>query len=751
MALQDIKEEPEQTSAERQSVRDHSEMDDDSLREQLEAKQAVEPQPEAVLQPAVSGLGLSGEAVQAAFQTQHSPDSSSEALLPPLPDVYSVNASPTPPMSPGTPKSITDSPVVSVPRSGSDLNAHTQSSASPGSQIRRARAASLLDAAETAASGSLGSTGTADSVLSRTIDHESDINTSFDLSKALEIPQDSTVSGAGSNPNSNPISPTISSPKISFKKKFSSTLLPAATSGIAGSHTNGDTSANAAAVKAVVGSPEFSLHHLQRHGSVRSKGNTPELPRLSSSVEHHSGLGIKDGNLDNSEKRMLRGYSVDSSSSSSQSFYDNDDLAFRPPLSLLEADVGSLASLHDLKSPRSSLNYSEAADNANAKKIPLLKRASSAILRKTSLSNKNSSSQSPNLSSVSGLNPSNYHELRQTASFSTIPYDSPSSEMSALSSRNRKKLSLKTSASQNRCISNPEGLRNVASLPTPTAGTGVQTPVTNQSLGSKFRCGLTRIISGGGTERSRSNSGFNGSGAVHRSISGIERTPSSMLAESPLEESFGNPLGEGPFERLARGGQGGLKKSASFSHRSHISPSNNATVGSDLVAKKSQLSKKSTTHSAGSVTTVRNDSVFSGTSSDSSSNSSETDIITVDIDELTKALPVITVTEKFGARHVTPIQTQSNILLDRIYKDESDKALAGHAAEKPNRITLREYINVLMKQQQIEDERFAVLEKNFSNNGWCSQEDLNNIQQKRFIINKKWAERISYYQGRLEA
>ncbi|CUS21920.1 LAQU0S04e03862g1_1 [Lachancea quebecensis] len=751
MALQDIKEEPEQAIAERQSGQNLLGTDEGSLREQLEPKQVAEAQPEAILQPAVSGLGLSGEAVQAVFGMQHSVDSSSEALLPPLPDVHSVNASPTPPMSPGTPKSITDSPVVSVPRSGSDLNTYTQSSTSPGSQIRRARAASLLDTAETVASGSLGSTGTANSVLSRTADHESDVNTSFDLSKALEIPQDSAVPGAGSNSNSNPISPIISSPKISFKKKFSSTLLPAANSGIAGSHVNGDASANAAASKAAVASSEFSLHHLQRHGSVRSKGNTPELPRLSSSVEHHSGLGIEDGNLDNASKRMLRGYSVDSSNSSSQSFYDDDDLAFRPPHSLLEADGGSLASLHDLKSPRSSLNYSEAADNANAKKVPLLKRASSAILRKTSLSNKNSSSQSPSLGSASGMNHSNYHELRQTASFSTIPYDPTSSDINAVGFRNRKKLSLKTNASQNRCISNPEGLHNVASLPTPTAGNGFPTPVTNQSLGSKFRCGLTRIISGGATERSKPNSGFSSPSAIHRSISGVERTPTSMLAESPLEESFKTPLGEGPFKRLVHVGQGGLKKSASFSHRPHASPSSSTTVGNDLVAKKSQLSKKSTTHSAGSVTTVRNDSVFSGTSSDSSSNSSETDIITVDIDELTKALPVITVTEKFGARHVTPIQTQSNILLDRIYKDESAKALSKHATEKPNRITLREYINVLMKQQQIEDERFAVLEKNFSNNGWCSQEDLDNIQQKRFIINKKWAERISYYQGRLEA
>lgn len=135
------------------------------------------------------------------------------------------------------------------------------------------------------------------------------------------------------------------------------------------------------------------------------------------------------------------------------------------------------------------------------------------------------------------------------------------------------------------------------------------------------------------------------------------------------------------------------------------------------------------------------------------SNESEIEEITVDIDEITKALPVITITEKFGAKNATPIQTQSNIGLDKIYQEDSRRAVTPQSVPdelKPSKISLREYIDILIQQQRVEDERFAVLEKNFSSSGWCSQDDIISIKQKRIVINKKWAERISYYQNRLE-
>ena len=130
--------------------------------------------------------------------------------------------------------------------------------------------------------------------------------------------------------------------------------------------------------------------------------------------------------------------------------------------------------------------------------------------------------------------------------------------------------------------------------------------------------------------------------------------------------------------------------------------------------------------------------------------------ITVDIDEITNTLPAITITEKFGAKNTTPIQTQSNIFLDRAYR-ERPKALDTNAGdgglniERPTKMSLKEYVDVLVKQQRVEDERFAILERNFSESGWCSQGDLISLKQKRIVINKKWAERISFYQGKLDA
>lgn len=330
MALQDIEEEElEQAFVERQ-----------------------EPEAATVLEPAVVVSGASSERAQDAAKMLESFGPSSEALLPPLPDVRSVHASPTPPLSPETPETSSDSVVMSGMRVGSEHTSglHTayypESFTSPIPHHRQRPVGSPFENAETVVSASLGSTGTAESVLSGAIDNGSEPNTSFDLSKALEIPHDSTIPTSNSNSNSNPISPIMSSPKISFKKKFSSTLLPAANT-TPTENSNSSDCGGAGAIttaKATITSSDFSLHHLQRHGSVRSKNNASEIPRVNSSSEHHTGLGIEHSGVDNVNRNLLRKYSLGSSSSSSRSFQENDDLTFRPPPALLEGDAGSLAS-----------------------------------------------------------------------------------------------------------------------------------------------------------------------------------------------------------------------------------------------------------------------------------------------------------------------------------------------------------------------------------------------------------------------
>lgn len=128
--------------------------------------------------------------------------------------------------------------------------------------------------------------------------------------------------------------------------------------------------------------------------------------------------------------------------------------------------------------------------------------------------------------------------------------------------------------------------------------------------------------------------------------------------------------------------------------------------------------------------------------------------ITVDIDEITETLPTITITERFGANNTTPIQTQSNIILDKVYYEESTSIHAtGTTCVEPNsnNMSLKEYIEILVAQQKVEDDRFAILERTFTESGWCSNDDLMNLKQKRIVINRKWAERISFYQNKLES
>ncbi|SCV06002.1 LANO_0H19944g1_1 [Lachancea nothofagi CBS 11611] len=727
--------------------------------------------------------------------------SSQEALLPPLPQDHTVLMSPvaSDPQEPAgilqetamdgdtgslaagmTSSRSTSAASVTTPTSHGLAVARRALSGSPLASLRHSPSsthettASVTEPPKHAAHKLSSTSFDISSALE--IPHNSEPDSSFDLSKALEIPNDSAATAVNTNANTPTTSnvtslataalaPHITSPKLSLKKKFSSTLLPTA------SASTPTVSNPTVDISSRIGSaPDFSIQHIQRHSSVRSRTTTPDIPRLSSNIDLRQGLGIEHSNLDsstsavNTNRVLLRKFSVGSSSSSSRSFHENDEnVAFKPPPNFT-LDTNSSSSLHDLKSPRSSLNYAEAANIQN-KKIPLLKRASSAILRKASMTKKAPSSPST-------TNPSNYYDLRHTASFSTIPYDTKDSDLRgtstdqdkvrSMSARNTKKLSLRTKSNyvSPRCISNPEGLHHVSSLPTPPIGSSFCATPETQSFGSKFKNGLTRIIGVNGSDRS-----FKSANGNQNSILTTQGKPSdgdhaadSILADIPSPAQLNNLNGLNSLDD-----QKDDQKDEFFPPRSALSTresSNSAipqqnTSDNDQLNKRGQLTKRSTAPSMGSVNTAKVDSVFSGDSDESLGEGSESDELTVDIDELTKALPTITITEKLGARNVTPIQTQSNLLLDLIYKESSGYRFFSSQRkggdEKPGKISLKEYIDVLIKQQRIEDERLAVLEHKFANNGWCSQDDLYNIQQKRIIINKKWAERISYYQGRLDA
>lgn len=127
----------------------------------------------------------------------------------------------------------------------------------------------------------------------------------------------------------------------------------------------------------------------------------------------------------------------------------------------------------------------------------------------------------------------------------------------------------------------------------------------------------------------------------------------------------------------------------------------------------------------------------------------------VDIDKLTRDIPVITVTDKIGSKNSTPVLEQTNLMNAQVdikkRSRQNSNASSSLSNNSANRMGLAEYIKVMIRQQNLEDERLDYLEKNFRECGWCSHEELQSIRQKRIMINRKWASRISHYQSKLEA
>ncbi|CEP60367.1 uncharacterized protein LALA0_S01e09098g [Lachancea lanzarotensis] len=715
---------------------------------------------------------------------------SQECLLPPLPEDNTDLASPmaahhsqlsldsVPPGAPSSSSRSTSVPSVTSPAVSRSRAPSVVRRALSGSPLASSNSASVLATATTpnppdVLSDSFTTTMEPfDLATAFEMRGDTEPSSSFDLSKALQITPDPTPSlmnassdnsvtimgsttnnGTSANSNTAPSSPHPTPPKLSFKKKLAA----------AGGVTTGLTD-NTASGKSV---PDFPLQHLQRYGSVRSRTAMSDLPRVSSSGNelHNQGLGIESVDLaplassQRTHKAPLRKFSVGSSSSSSRSYQENDEIDLFIPPPTLNTDVQSSASLHDLKSPRSSLNLSEAY-SVKHKKAPLIKRASSAIWRKASLS-KTSPASSPKIA-ASPVFPT-YNDLRSTSSFATMPYDAndigrntaPNGDIErTVSHKMDNKNSLinpKMSRGGSRCVSSPEHLHQVSSLATPHVECSSSSTPNTQSFGTKFKNGLTRIMSGNATDKTFRN---------------IESNTDRSQALTALSANWNdtseiqNMVGLNSSEITCSNGSNYTKNMNGGFLPPKLTSARINQIASDhsppnASGKKKQGTKVNAASSMNSGTTAKNDSVFSKKSDESLEQTSDSEELTVDISELTKTLPTITVTEKLGARSITPIQTQSNLILDLIYKDGAvSKSLAKNGrkdSETPLRISLKEYIDVLTKQQRVEDERFAVLEYKFAHNGWCSPDDLYNLQQKRIIINRKWAERISFYQGRLEA
>ncbi|QLQ81632.1 hypothetical protein HG537_0F03930 [Torulaspora globosa] len=577
----------------------------------------------------------------------------------------------------------------------------------------------------------------------------------LDLSKALEIPvsfggannETSTINNAGSHSDSSlSLTPLITSPKLSLKKKFSAVTPEGSPND--GSETRG-------------------------HGSVRNRSNSNVaafqhiLPTLNMAIE--AGSHQQPQMVD---KKLIRKFSFGDNSSlcTSNNSLSETEMLYRAPPQMLgghRSRSGSNplhnAPLEGMNTPNSSILEVD----SSPKKLPLLRRASSAILRKTSL--RSSTGKEASRSSSASATPI----LHNGPVFDCgMPMKTPCRHTK--SSRSL----LEGSSMMNNLESDDELL-----YVTPLNGTP-EGPFRNPSIRSRVRRGFSRIISSSGSIRRVASSTSN----LRDVAQGHEPEQMDSNRVVPLSISAGS-TGHPKFE-LGRNSFGSSKNSSPIEARRSVSnplvtPISTSTAMTPTISKTQHHSEITDQWSHGEPRPTGMDYFdqpigaracenlelrslaatdgLTGTTEGKRINQKDKDQdvdVTVDLDKLTQSIPVITVTDKLNAKDYTSIQLQSNIILDEVYKGKNykdDKRYIGGTRDKhdeskrPEMMTLSEYTSILMRQQQIEDERLALVEKNFRDSGWCSNDDLMNLKQKRIMISKKWAERISFYQNKLDS
>lgn len=673
----------------------------------------------------------------------------------------------------------------------------------------------------------------------------------FDLSKALEIPcsmsskDNSSFNGGnnqnngnvlsnsnsskenseGNNNNSTGNAAPLASPRISLKKKFSNALL-----------NTGESSP----VPFPSESPfsDFDTGTLARPvGGFRSQSSSNAtsfqhiLPALNRAIDDGSAdaSNSSSNNTTSSEAHLAHFFDTrkpsrkSSTSSSSKSCHSdisiNEKFFHRVPshkMSLktrsrsesnsnsnlistsLSLECGGTTPTTVMNTPNSSSNNIYARES-EGKRTPLLRRASSAIMRKNSKRNYMTAGPGAGGNSASStpiLQPSAFFELADPVQ-RTPPRDRIFSNSTDETDYWPSDHSL--------LHEDDDSMNYVTKLGRSTSR--------NPSIGSKVKRGFSRIISGGGSVKKavsstslRSDFKFAQQQQQQQQRPQLQRSQSQQLPQYPQPQQYlqqhqhqhqqpqqaqssENDINKGGIN-MPRGSLAGVLDSGVNNHTNtssgNITPISTSTLMSPrgkYLPKKSQdpsnqyreaqqptLGLGVDWRSGGtSIPTEKTGYLNNNFHSSVNQDSMKYDI-TVDLDKLTKTIPIITVTDDLRTNGCTPIQLQSNIVLDEIFTrndagtrsgifkngqnnsgSSNEFTNANDSAERPEMMSLTDYIRVLVKQQQIEDERLAIIEKNFKDSGWCSKDDLKHLRLKRVIISKKWAERISHYQSRLDS
>lgn len=411
--------------------------------------------------------------------------------------------------------------------------------------------------------------------------------------------------------------------------------------------------------------------HLSRSSSLKSV--------LTSTLSHHDtqqhGLGEPRMVSNNSVPSPLQHIPIPRSLSRSNSQRRDRNIS-----SASSSPISPSLSSH-IPTPTRTSTSSNPTTNNTPPKFPLLRRASSKLLRKASfksLNNKNNTSDqySPSMGSHNKIRTSPL--LIQTGfENATMSFSNSSSSSSIHTNSNRttpvasipkSRPSLKVRVSSNTLLS------SISNTPQPQ-----QPPLqrTNSiisrksSLGSKMKLNLSRIISG------------------------------SSKHPPPLSNQISNdhiPSVVSPTYTT--------HQDKHINHYSIVTPRKSTSTNPSP----STLSSFPISHSG-------------------KESSPLTKMVSIDLKKINKPEPII-ITLDDTLSDIVTISKESSVSMEIISRDAKDQ------------ISLKDYYLLLQDMSQKEDAKLRFIEDKFSQSGWCSNNELNQLKQKRVIINKLWKEKL---------
>ncbi|CAI4052755.1 hypothetical protein SUVZ_15G1180 [Saccharomyces uvarum] len=555
-----------------------------------------------------------------------------------------------------------------------------------------------------------------------------DNQTSFDLSKALEMTSHSNI-GNIINPGSDGRTSRTSRTPISTATLKTYSSSPASGERDENTTTISSTSDQAATIQydpnkilnpiPVSPSSLYEQQQSNRASRERSRSNSgafastlrdtiiSELPQTNSTIERKLSRKLSNLSRKNTGTFEERFQTLPPLSTQNSSQY------------VMAASIDNIGSqTYTISTPVPSNQtpitlQSESALTSEEKKMPFLRRASSAILRKKSvkiypsLTRPNTptlpSSQTFESGSTNGQHPL---LIRRS---SNIDYKQPRRQLSCSKSYSRLDSDSKFANSSR---PSKEVLR--------TTSNHVEEVYRKTSLGSKIKRGFTRILSDSNSSREAL--------AASPKITAAGGTTESSL--TPISTVRSSPITPSSMERKRVS-----MDSVSLTNRTSTSyPRSSADIIPTLHEEtETNIPKRSTSRKMLSRNLSKRNTL-----SEQETKGSE---IYLDKEALQNLVPVFSVTEDTHHINRSSLQTQSTIKLciDNLRNKEG------------LRLDVKEYVDILSQQQRKEDERYAILEKKFASCAWCSEKDLQYLKQKRTSMNKIWSDYVRFYRGKLNS